>query len=59
MGGTRLTKAQIERALAAWKAEVGAVGALHVMPDGSIRVEAPVDRPADRTQDSRKPDPWT
>ncbi len=58
MGAPRLTKAQIERALAAWKEQVGAVGAMQVMPDGSIRVEAPVDRTPEPKHDPREPEPW-
>ncbi|WP_068305342.1 hypothetical protein [Pararhodobacter sp. CCB-MM2] len=59
MGAPRLTQAKIERALAAFKAEVGPIAAVMVMPDGSIRVEGPVDRPAEPQHDNRKPKPWT
>lgn len=58
MGAPRLTQAKIERTIAAFKAEVGPVGAVIVLADNSIRVEAPVDRPTEPKHDPRKPEPW-
>ena len=58
MGAPRLTQAKIERALAAFKAEVGPVGAVLILKDGSIRVEGKVDQKPEPTHDPRKPEPW-
>jgi hypothetical protein len=52
-------QARLDAALAAWRGLGLPVGAVQVGRDGSVRVEAPVDRPADPAHDDRKPDPWT
>ncbi|MCA0202964.1 MAG: hypothetical protein LCH92_01370 [Proteobacteria bacterium] len=58
MGARRVTQAKIERTIAAFVAQVGPVGAVVLMPDDSIRVEAQVDRKPEPQHDKRKPEPW-
>ncbi|MBN8293234.1 hypothetical protein JI664_14765 [Rhodobacter sp. NTK016B] len=58
MGTTYATKAQIARAIAVWKEKVGDVGAVHLGPDASIRIEAPVDRAPEPKHDPREPEAW-
>jgi hypothetical protein len=50
---------RLDAALAAWQQLGLPVGAVQIGKDGSIRIEAPVDRPADPGHDARKPEPWT
>lgn len=55
----RPVEANLDAALSAWR-ELGLpVGAMVVAKDGTVRIEAPVDRPAATMQDQRKPEPWT
>lgn len=55
----RPVEANLDAALSAWR-ELGLpVGALVVAKDGTVRIEAPVDRPAETMHDQRKPEPWT
>ena len=58
MGAVRATKAEMQRALEAWIAKGLPVGGMEVLPDGTIRVTAPVDREGESPQDRRKPEPW-
>jgi hypothetical protein len=55
----RPAEANLETALTAWQRLGLPVGAVVVMRDGTVRIEAPVDRPAEPAQDGRKPEPWT
>jgi hypothetical protein len=55
----RPVEARLDAALTAWRGLGLPVGAVVVARDGSVRIEAPVDRPNDTGQDGRKPEPWT
>ena len=50
---------RLDAALAAWRQLDLPMAAVEVGKDGSVRIEAPVDKPADAAQDQRKPEPWT
>lgn len=52
-------QARLDAALTAWRQLGLPVGAVVVAKDGSVRIEAPVDKPAETTQDERKPESWT
>jgi len=55
----RPVEARLDAALTAWRGLGLPVGAVVIGRDGSVRIEAPVDRPAQTMQDQRKPEPWT
>lgn len=50
---------RLEAALAAWERLGVPIGAVEIGKDGSVRIEAAVDKPAESAQDDRKPQPWT
>lgn len=54
----RATKAEITRAITAWKACGLVVGGLDVLPDGTIRIIAPVDKPRKTPQLTQELEPW-
>jgi len=53
----RVTKAEIERAIAAFTACGLAVGSVQIAPDGTIKIEAPVANNPESPQRS-KPQAW-
>lgn len=58
MGAVRATKAEMARALEAWKGQGLPIGGMEILPDGTIRIIAPMDARKESPHDEGKPEPW-
>ncbi len=57
MAATRFTKAEFKRAVEAAQASGLTVSAVEIMPDGTIKIQCPVDEKAESDQ-GRRPKEW-